>query len=837
MNLGSIISELSDQSSAKDQIASAVSLLETTGEDREIAWLQAIELLKPHAARGVMQAQIYLANAYVYLNDIENSNKWYKEIAHIMLASDFDQSSRGEAENALAEIFLHGHVAKQDFQLALHLYRQVTEKNNVDAQADKEAKSYLKLYQEEEIALSGAPDLQAYHRPWRTTDESEVTEQKAEAEQKFAEGIRLSESDPQKAIRIFRDLTKSNDPVVQVNLAALVQTAITKASENSFVAQYLTGVFFAEGIGIAKDLQLAVIWLGTAATNGIKQAGEFLNQLVQPVSSAMPPPSRADEKYTQQQNQSAAVSTKQIIQGPQTEGTAIPVRRTEEKGANTSPASVSLEIKRSSVEVQLPSQPTITTGNSPHPLSLGAENNQADATQDTQEIIKQAMSLMLNEPEAALALLLQAATLEEPTAYLHLGDYFWNNAEPDRKSAMYWYLKAAAKGLVADVVKDAAAMVEQAKKLRFTRSEEAFVILQQAASLEYPEAYYRMGNCFEYGIGTPQDPQVAFIHYQDAADRGFFYGMKKVAECFQQGIGVIQDEEKAIEFFEKAATEGNAVQRAEANNDLAVLLLVRFEKGLIKKEETTKIFELFKSSADAGFHRAQFNLYGILMKGELVPKNENQALEYLRKAAAQNEENAVLELSRREHESKALQSDFSRLKKRVNENPRDHEALYLLGLCYAQGNGVLRNEQLAIECYLQAQENGSVQATLALETLLSPMETPSFDEKQAPKTNVGSFHPLDSVRGQATHPIGPTSMSLSSSSTTQAALETAAVATSSVRRLSISTQAIIQAGTAAYSGTTSAGSTNSSESLAVVQTLPQNTELTPTQPETPRNDM
>lgn len=110
-----------------------------------------------------------------------------------------------------------------------------------------------------------------------------------------------------KAIRILENLTKSKDPRTQQNLANLFQNTIRGASGSSPnpLLQYLVGVFFKEGIGVAKDIPLAIFWLDLAAKNGVFQAKPLLYQLqklvpIQICESLVTQPN-PDEKYSQQQ--------------------------------------------------------------------------------------------------------------------------------------------------------------------------------------------------------------------------------------------------------------------------------------------------------------------------------------------------------------------------------------------------------------------------------------------------------------------------------------------------------------------------------------------------------
>jgi hypothetical protein len=82
----------------------------------------------------------------------------------------------------------------------------------------------------------------------------------------------------------------------------------------------------------------------------------------------------------------------------------------------------------------------------------------------------------------------------------------------------------------------------------------SFLCYQKAAELSNNDSYscFRLGDCYENGIGTEKNLEKAFEYYSIAAKAEEPYFILKLSECYKNGIGTPVDEKKALELYEKA---------------------------------------------------------------------------------------------------------------------------------------------------------------------------------------------------------------------------------------------------------------------------------------------
>ncbi len=89
----------------------------------------------------------------------------------------------------------------------------------------------------------------------------------------------------------------------------------------------------------------------------------------------------------------------------------------------------------------------------------------------------------------------------------------------------------------------------------------AFELFRSAAEHDNPEALFRLGLCFELGLGTEQNHEGAVYCYQAAIkleDATCAY--VGLGCCYALGHGVPQDAEKANEMFQFAVEKQNNLE-------------------------------------------------------------------------------------------------------------------------------------------------------------------------------------------------------------------------------------------------------------------------------------
>jgi uncharacterized protein len=117
------------------------------------------------------------------------------------------------------------------------------------------------------------------------------------------------------------------------------------------------------------------------------------------------------------------------------------------------------------------------------------------------------------------------------------------------------------------------------------------------------------------------------------------------------------------------------------------------------------ILNTIKSLAEQGSTEAQYKLGVMYANGDGVDKNERAAIEWYQKVVTQG---------LGYHKKAKKQLEYLEIK---NAEQGDAATQYNLGVRYANGQGVIKNESAAIEWYQKAAEKGHVVAQYNLSTI------------------------------------------------------------------------------------------------------------------------
>ena len=102
-------------------------------------------------------------------------------------------------------------------------------------------------------------------------------------------------------------------------------------------------------------------------------------------------------------------------------------------------------------------------------------------------------------------------------------------------------------------------LYKEAKALYDTKNYTAAVPkLKAAAEKGHKKAQYRLGRCYDKGLGVAEDDSQALQWYQKSAKQDYAKAIYAVGKCYKDGKGVQKDRKKAVEHFAKAARLGNA---------------------------------------------------------------------------------------------------------------------------------------------------------------------------------------------------------------------------------------------------------------------------------------
>ena len=200
-------------------------------------------------------------------------------------------------------------------------------------------------------------------------------------------------------------------------------------------------------------------------------------------------------------------------------------------------------------------------------------------------------------------------------------------------------------------------------------------LLHQSAELgnQWAQIYY--GGCLKNGVGVAADPAAAVEWYRKAAAQNNAVAFYELAVCLENGQGVGQNMDESIAWYRKALDGG-----IEEARGAIWRVSVAKANDLFNHQRYQEAVAILKPAAEEGYSEAQSCYAACLMNGSGVIPDPFAAVEWYRKAAAQ-------------------------------QNPT---ALYSLGVCYENGEGVDRNLDTALEWYRKAKEAGLEDAQSAI---------------------------------------------------------------------------------------------------------------------------
>ena len=193
--------------------------------------------------------------------------------------------------------------------------------------------------------------------------------------------------------------------------------------------------------------------------------------------------------------------------------------------------------------------------------------------------------------------------------------------------------------------------------------DEAFKWFKMAADLGDAEGLYEVGECYDYGRGVARDKSEAIKFYQQSSEKGNGDASYKLARLYdpnenKDSNAVNTDKATAFQFYKKAAEQGNPYGQ--------LYLAHCYEKGIFVEKNDTEAFNLYVKS-ESGLLATSPRAEAICKQGEFLlegrgcEKNEQKAVNYLKRAAKEG----------------------------------SSDANYLLYKCYSAGKGVEKDTQKA----------------------------------------------------------------------------------------------------------------------------------------------
>jgi TPR repeat protein len=155
----------------------------------------------------------------------------------------------------------------------------------------------------------------------------------------------------------------------------------------------------------------------------------------------------------------------------------------------------------------------------------------------------------------------------------------------------------------------------------------AFEWFQKAADKGNADAQFNIAVAYQNGQGRPKDANQAFFWYEKAASNGDAQSMFTLGDMYRLGRSAPQDDSKCLEYYQEAAAKGHA----QAQFHLGVMY---HDATNGVKQDYRKALTYYEQAAQNGDTKAQYNLALMYIKGEGIPRNYNNAVPWLEKAAA-----------------------------------------------------------------------------------------------------------------------------------------------------------------------------------------------------------
>jgi TPR repeat protein len=268
----------------------------------------------------------------------------------------------------------------------------------------------------------------------------------------------------------------------------------------------------------------------------------------------------------------------------------------------------------------------------------------------------------------------------------------------------------------------------------------AFSWLKKASEQNHVEANHWLGVCYQDGIGTQQNDQLAFDCFKKAAGQEIAESQYALALCYFEGKCVAQSDELGLHWCTKASDNDNPSaqyflakcyrdgKHVQPNDDLALNWVKKaaenhhdearscLEDCLAQGGDAENSNEfVLKWSAKEGSAEAQYRLARMYLESNESKEYRTEGLYWLIQAVLSNHVGAnqwfadtYLQFvfpyfSGRGDIEQCYQCAFDWLSKAYQENQEDFEINFGLGVLYAFGKGVEKNQELACKYFSDSQ--------------------------------------------------------------------------------------------------------------------------------------
>ena len=223
----------------------------------------------------------------------------------------------------------------------------------------------------------------------------------------------------------------------------------------------------------------------------------------------------------------------------------------------------------------------------------------------------------------------------------------------------------------------------------------------QAEKFGWPDGICLVGNCYEEGVGFPQDYAAAVDRYRKAAEAENPWGMLNLGSMYEEGHGVAKDETEAAKWYRKAA---------EAKNSLGMFTLgVKYVTGHGVPQDDGEAVRWFRKAVEAGNSYGMDCLGVMYAEGRGVSRDDAAAVQWYRKAAEVGNPSGMIHLGNMCAAGRGVAHDAMEAVKwfRKAAEAENPQGMANLGYMYAEGRGVTKDEMEAAKWYREAADAGN----------------------------------------------------------------------------------------------------------------------------------
>jgi len=133
---------------------------------------------------------------------------------------------------------------------------------------------------------------------------------------------------------------------------------------------------------------------------------------------------------------------------------------------------------------------------------------------------------------------------------------------------------------------------------------EAFDCFKRAAERRHLLSQYKLGCCYDFGNGVPQNSVEAAKWYRESAEQGLAISQFMTGDCYRVGEGVQQNMQEAVKWYRKAADQG--LSTAQVN------LAMCYRHGQGVPQDMAEAAKWYYKAAEQGDAEAQSTEFRII---------------------------------------------------------------------------------------------------------------------------------------------------------------------------------------------------------------------------------